>query len=135
MLRDVRAKKKLELAELEEIAQYRKAIDAFQPKRPDLSAVDAAISAYQTVSRADDMKGTEAAQEAAQRASGIRKWKAALEQRRDEFEQSELKADAALRQKKFRDAGKIWIEFRDDTKRAETDFCPFANCHSSEPAT
>ena len=126
MLRDVRAKKKLELAELEEIAQYRRAIDAFQPKRPDLSAIDAAISAYQTVSRADDMKGTEAAQEAAQRASGIRKWKAALEQRRDDYEQSELKAEAALRQKKFRDAGKIWIEFRDDTKRAETDFCPFA---------
>jgi hypothetical protein len=72
------------------------------------------------------MKGTEAAQEAAQRASGIRKWKAALEQRRDDFEQAELKADAALRQKKFRDAAKVWSDYRDDTRRAETDFCPFA---------
>ena len=57
-------------------------MDQFQPKKPDLSPIDEVVAGYQALSRADDAKGTEAAQEAAQRASFVRKWKAAMEQRR-----------------------------------------------------
>jgi serine/threonine-protein kinase len=124
-LRDVKADKRLELAELGEIAQYRKFVDQFQPKKPDLAPIDAAISAYQTLARADDAKGTVAAQDAAGRASFIRRWKATLEARRDEYEQVEMRSDAAIKQNRFRDAAKILGEFRDQTKQAETE-CPFA---------
>jgi pSer/pThr/pTyr-binding forkhead associated (FHA) protein len=125
-LRDVKAKKRLELTELSEITHYRRAVDFFQARRPDLSEIDAAIGEYQALAKADDMKGTEAAQDAASRASCIRKWKAALEQCRDDYEQAETKADAAVKTKRFRDASKIWNDFRDDTKKAETEYCPFA---------
>jgi serine/threonine-protein kinase len=124
-LRGVKAAKKLELAELQDIALHRKVVDQFTPRKPDLSPIDEAIAAYQALSRAEDAKGTDAAQEAAQRASFIRKWKSALEQRRDEFEQAESKADAAMKQRRFRDAAKTWTDFREDTRKAETD-CPFA---------
>jgi hypothetical protein len=70
------------------------------------------------------MKGTEAAQYAAERASCIRKWKTALEQRRDEYEQAEMKSDGAIKSKRFRDAAKLWADFREDTKKAEIDYCP-----------
>ena len=123
-LRDVKANKKLELAELSEIAHYRKAVDGFVPRRPDLSEIDAAVAEYQALARTDDMKGTEASQYAAERASCIRKWKAALEQRRDDYEQIEMKADGAVKTKRFRDAAKLWTDFREDTRKAETDYCP-----------
>ncbi len=125
MLRDVKADKRLELAEMAEIAHYRKAVDGFTAKRPDLSAIDAAISVYQEISKADDTKGTVAAQEAAARASYIRRWKTTLEQRRDEYEQMEPKADGAVKQKHFREAAKFWTDFRDDTKKVESE-CPFS---------
>ncbi|HEV3027296.1 MAG TPA: protein kinase, partial [Planctomycetota bacterium] len=125
MLRDAKADKRLDMAELAEIAQYRKAVDGFTPKKPDLAPIDTAITTYQDLAKADDAKGTVAAQEAAARAAFIRRWKTTLEQRRDEYEQTEQKADAALRQKHFRDAAKSWSDFRDDTKKLETE-CPFA---------
>jgi serine/threonine-protein kinase len=125
MLRDAKADKRLDLAELAEIAQYRKAADGFTPRRPDLTPIDSAIATYQELAKADDAKGTVAAQEAAARASFIRRWKASVEARRDEFEQVDAKAEAAVKQKRFRDAAKIWTDFRDDTKKLETE-CPFA---------
>lgn len=126
VLRSVKAKKKLELAELGEITVYRKTIDQFQPRRPDLTPIDEAISSYQALAKADDTRGTEAAQSAAERASCIRKWKAALEQRRDDYEQTDAKVETAVRQKRFRDAARAWADFREATKAAETDYCPFA---------
>jgi hypothetical protein len=66
-----------------------------------------------------------AAQEAAARASYIRRWKATLEQRRDEYEQMEPKADGAMKQKRYREAAKLWTDFRDDTKKVESE-CPFS---------
>ncbi|HZE98213.1 MAG TPA: FHA domain-containing serine/threonine-protein kinase, partial [Planctomycetota bacterium] len=125
ILRDAKADKKLEMAEVAEILQYRKAVEAFQPRKPDFGPIDAAITAYQDISKAEDAKGTVAAQEAAARATFIRRWKTTLEQRRDEYEQADAKADAAIRQKRFKDAAKIWSDFRDDTKRLESE-CPFA---------
>jgi len=125
MLRDAKADKRLDMAELAEIAQYRKAVDGFTAKKPDLTPIDTAIATYQDLSKSDDTKGTVAAQEAAARASFIRRWKTTLEQRRDEYEQVELKADAAMKQKHFREAAKLWSDFRDDTKKLETE-CPFA---------
>jgi serine/threonine-protein kinase len=120
-LKGVKAKKKLELAELQDIAAHRKTLDQFQARKPDLTPIDDVIAAYQSLSRAEDAKGTEAAQEAAQRASFIRKWKAALEQRRDDYEQAEIKSDAAMKLKRFRDAARIWTDFRDETRKAETE--------------
>ena len=124
-LRDAKADKRLDMAELAEITQYRKAVDGFTPKKPDLSSIDLAISAYLDLAKADDAKGTVAAQEAAARAAFIRRWKATLEQRRDEYEQVEAKADASVRQKRFRESAKLWSDFRDETQKLETE-CPFA---------
>jgi len=125
MLRDVKADKRLELAELAEIAQYRKAVEGFTPRRPDLAPIDAAIAAYMEIAKAEDTKGTVAAQEAAARAAYIRRWKATLETRRDEFEQMEPKADGAMAQKRFREAAKLWSDFSDETRKLESE-CPFS---------
>src|SRR6185295_10640378 len=125
MLRDIKADKKLEMADLAEIAQYRKAVDGFQPRRPDLTPIDAAITAYADLAKSEDAKGTVAAQEAAARASFIRRWKTTLEQRRDDYEQVESKADSLIKQKRFKDAARLWSDFREDTKKLETE-CPFA---------
>src|SRR6185295_5066051 len=63
--------------------------------------------------------------EAAARASFIRRWKTTLEQRRDDYEQVESKADSLIKQKRFKDAARLWSDFREDTKKLETE-CPFA---------
>ncbi len=125
LLRDVKAEKRLQQAEAEEAVQYKKLSDLFQPRRPDLGPVDAAIAAYQALAKADDAKGTAAAQDAAARAAFIRRWKATLEQRRDEYEAMDKKADAAIKDKRYREAQRLLTDFRDDTRKAEIE-CPFA---------
>src|SRR5262249_38056437 len=61
----------------------------------------------------------------AARATFIRRWKTTLEQRRDDYEQTDTKAEDAIKQKRFREAAKLWSDFRDETKKAEVE-CPFA---------
>jgi hypothetical protein len=80
-LRDVKANKKFELVELSEIAHYRKTVDQFQPRKPDLSEIDATITG---VPDARARRGHEGDRGGAVRGgAGVvhRKWKAALEQR------------------------------------------------------
>jgi hypothetical protein len=125
ILKEAKAQKRLELAEADEIAQYRKFVQAFSPGRPDWAAAETAEEAYTKLAAADDAKATPAASESKARAAHLARWRGLAQSRKEAFEKAQLRVQASLQGERFRDAWDAMAAFRDETRKQEPD-CPFA---------
>jgi serine/threonine-protein kinase len=125
VLKEAKAQKRLELAEADEISQYRRFVQAFSPGRPDWTAAETAEEAYAELAASDDAKATQAGAEAKSRAAHLARWRGLVQNRKEAFEKAQLRAQASLQGERFRDAWDAMAAFQDDTRKQEPE-CPFA---------
>ncbi len=124
-LRESRVQKRLELAEADEIGQYRRLTQGFSAARPDWSPADAAEAAYAAVAAAAESKGAPAGAEATARAAHIRLWRETVQGRKEAYDKALQRSQASVKGERYRDAWESLVAFRDETRQMETD-CPFA---------
>lgn len=125
LLREVRADQKLKLLEAQDVAQWPKAVEAEGASGPDLTLVETVAGEYEAFARSEEARETPAARQAEARAAHIRRWKAAVEARRGEFENVVRRVQALREQKKYGEAWSLLSAFQEETRQRALD-CDFA---------
>lgn len=125
LLREVRAEQRFKLLEAQDVAQWRQAVEAAGPAGPDLSLIEATAAEYEAFAGSEEARGTPAAERARARADHIRRWKAAVERQRGEFESAVRRAQGLRDQKKYGEAWNLLTAFQEEARKAALE-CDFA---------